>query len=1568
MSPRELSNRRNREVQEALSGYTPQVPGTDVDQLRRLCRAVLTSIDVRDLREVSTDYFIESIELVYSTIRVRESGGINAVVRVDGNDVVVESCLGDQPFLVSALQALMLQERLEVRSVLNAVIRLRRDRQGRLVGFDAGSAESIVRMELRAGEGGVPADLQAKVEARLQLAQRMVRDFQTMLRRTETVADDYSAAAAVAHGEQSVKLRETEGLLRWLCRENFVLFSVEEFDLEGERANSLGTAAVSRPHRDLTLLQRAAGDSERFVRYQRSGQESPVHRSGKPGHFVFSRVNRKGEAVGVFVIEGLFTYRALHTPPEEIPHLRILLRDMIVDREVGVDSHRGKNITNAFNSLPLEYLLTESRDEVWELTDRILRAEEEGGTAVTIKVAEDRRFGFVFVALPRAQFSEELRLEVQDVLLEAFGASYADYGVYVDRYDNAIIHYYITAEGALPRVELTDIQSKIHELARSWNERLREAIDEFAPSEEADQLFSIYQHAFNEEHRRRAAGERLVGDLHCLEALRQGSDLECDLFVSRTGDHPGSMNLRVFTTHSLTLSDQLPIISSFGFGVVDEYSRQVRIAKLPGITMHNFRLDVRRGQHRQLLARREEVIDNLRHVFSGQMGRDRLNRLVASTHLNGRDVEILRAYVAYLHQLRSDFATRLIRRVLVDHPTVTASLIGLLNARFDPADDGRNLSPEKADAVLESELRVVQEYTADRVLRQVAEVVRATVRVNAFVARSDRGEAFAFKIAGSELSLGPAPRPYREIWVYHQEFEGVHLRGGKVARGGLRFSDRPDDFRTEIHGLMATQMVKNVLIVPMGAKGGFVIRKPPLTRKALREAGDHFYQRFIRALLSVTDNVVDGETVTPDGIRHTEGPDPYLVVAADKGTAHLSDTANGISMEKSFWMDDAFASGGSNGYDHKATGITARGAWETTKRCFREMGIDPESDEITAIGVGDMSGDVFGNGLLRSKTVKLRGAFNHIHIFVDPDPDPATSFVERQRVFDMPRSTWEDYSSELISEGGGVYSRQAKSVALSARAREMLSLSPDEEVSGEEVIRAMMKLRVDLFWMGGIGTYVKSRDESHAEVGDKANDNVRINANELGCRVFAEGANLAITDRGRADFARSGGSGYTAFLDNSGGVDTSDHEVNIKILFAPLLAAGTRTREARNEVLERVEDEVCEMVLDNNRAQSRMVSFDSSRSGVDLWRYQRTQAYLAATVPFDPEAFSLPREEELQNRARKGKGMHKCELAVLGSHAKMRAYSELLAAPPLPENLERRMVREYFPEAVLEAAGDAVESHLLRREIATTMLVNRILDNAGSSFFAELHSVSGRRYRDIALAYMQSSELSGAEAMMSELYALENKHNQAAIYKAMGVLQGALEEATYYLLGPVADAVPDELLEEGKGLLSGIEEALPGDLRATLLRRSQRLVDGGIPDELARRVVAVQQLPLVLDVLRLSDELGRPLREVLEVRLQVVDAMKLPLLQSAITRMELKTPWDGPAVLSLSRQLELHAHKMCRMVKGDAVEEMIQTTGLSAVRESILDFLAGEHAIAGLVVLDSQLRRMLPPALVSGPN
>ncbi|MBV1861038.1 MAG: NAD-glutamate dehydrogenase, partial [Nannocystaceae bacterium] len=1243
MSARQLTSRLILEVQKAVSAFSPRRESTDREQLASLARDVLASVDVRDLKRVSPETLVVELEDMLALIRERKRAEIKVEIRHDADRglVVVESCLDDQPFLVSTLRAALANEQYEIKSFLNAIIRVRRDPAGGMLSIGAGQAESLMRAEvsMRASAGGeenevIPPGVVDRIEKRLRLAQAMVQDFGGMRDRISAVADGYFAAASAEHGEAATSLREAEELLRWLCEESFVLLAVEDYDAKGDPVAALGTSRIHQPERDAELLAATATVQGRHVRYQRSGVESPVHRAGKLGHFLVRTFGEDGTPVGCMIVDGLFTYKALHTPPEQIPVIRRSLQDLLTDGKVSEHSNRGKNITNAFNSLPLEYLLMQDRESIWELTDQILRAEAEGGSDVHIRIGDHARFAFVVVALPRWQFSEELRREVQSILLEDLAATYADYGVYIDRYDNAVIHFYVTGVGALREVDTEELRIKILAHARSWSDRLGEAANAVEEGRK-DELIDTYTDAFTDEHKRRCSVRRIEGDIRCLERLRSGElEIDCDLYISEFGEHPGSLNLRIFSREALNLSRELPVITNFGFEVVDEYSRDINIARLSTIDMDNFRFDVRPDRIGQIMGRRHNIVLALRDVFAARAGDDDLNRLVVVSDLGARDVEILRAFVAYLHQLQVPFGSDVIRQVLVDHASVAQALVGWLAARFDPraqTTDGR----EASEFALAAELRQVTDYTADRVLASVAEVVRAVRRTNAWVA--EQRSALAFKIAADTLSFGRDPKPFREIWVYHPDFEGVHLRGGRVARGGLRFSDRPEDFRTEIHGLMATQMVKNVLIVPMGAKGGFVLRDPPAGRDALRAAGDAFYQRFINALLSVTDNVVDGVAKHPEGIiPYLEGEDPYLVVAADKGTAHLSDTANAISADQGFWLDDAFASGGSNGYDHKKTGITARGAWEVSKRSFRELGIDPEVDVITAVGVGDMSGDVFGNGLLRSKTIKLVAAFNHMHVFIDPQPDPAKSYDERLRLFEMERSSWEDYSKALLSKGGGVFLRKAKELDLSPEARELLGFDPDEVVNGDKAISAVLKLEVDLLWMGGIGTYAKGKDESQIEVGDKANDSVRVNANELQCRVLGEGANLAITDRGRVEFAKRGGQNYNAFLDNSGGVDISDHEVNIKILFAPLLKSGEASRDARNSLLQDCENEVVDMVLENNRSQSRMVSFDVERSRKDVYRYSRALRFLADAVPFNPDMFAMPGDEELQSRSRRG--------------------------------------------------------------------------------------------------------------------------------------------------------------------------------------------------------------------------------------------------------------------------------------------------------------------------------------------
>ncbi|MCA9713338.1 MAG: NAD-glutamate dehydrogenase, partial [Myxococcales bacterium] len=905
MAPQKLSNQRLNEVQHVLADYTPVNPDTDVEQLAALCKAVLNSIDVRDVKRTPSDELVRQIESMLRTIKKRKRGEILTAFRDDEEGtLVIESCMEDQPFLVSSVRGLLAGEGLEIRSFMNAVAKLRRDPAGRITSVGKGLSESILRIELAVGQRAAAAEgLQVRYRQRLRIAQAIFSDFQPMKRRLQNLADDFLRAAMATVGEPSLQLREAEGMVRWLCDENYVLLSVEEYALDGAPISGLGMCSVVEPTRDAAAFAAFAAGDGPSIAFQRSLEESPVHRAGKPGHFMVRRVDRNGEPIGTCLINGLFTYKALHTPPEEIPLLRLNLRSLLADREVSVDSHRGKAMTNAFNSLPLEFLLTEPRDSVWDLTDRVLRAEAEGESDVHIRVGAGGKFVFAFVSLPKEMFSDALRLRVQECLKQELGATYSDFGVYMDRYDNAIVHFYLTGPETFGKVDTESVRRQVLAMAKGWNERLREVLAQVAGPDKVDELFELYVDAFTEEAKRRVDDTRLAGDVACVETLRMGEDFDCDLYVSTTGDHPGSLNLRVFKRQPINLSDELPLITSFGFSVIDEYRRPINLAHERCFEMDNFRLDVRPERTRAILGRRKEIRDALRLVFSGAVGRDNLNQLVVTTTITATEVEILRAYVAYLHQLRCPFETDLIRSTLVAYPTVSQALMAWLVARFDPASASDDLA-RVAESTLASELRRITDFTADRVFRAVAEVVRATSRTNAFIAA---GDPMAFKFRGDAITYGPEPRPYREIWVFHPDFEGVHLRGGQVARGGLRFSDRPNDFRTEIHGLMATQRVKNVLIVPMGAKGGFVLRNPPTDRKALRAAGDHYYKLFIRALLSVTDNVVQGEPVTPPGILHSEQPDPYLVVAADKGTAHLSDTANAISAERGFWLDDAFA-------------------------------------------------------------------------------------------------------------------------------------------------------------------------------------------------------------------------------------------------------------------------------------------------------------------------------------------------------------------------------------------------------------------------------------------------------------------------------------------------------------------------------------------------------------------------------------------------------------------------------------------------------------------------------------
>ncbi|MFN0057516.1 MAG: NAD-glutamate dehydrogenase domain-containing protein [Planctomycetota bacterium] len=944
-------------------------------------------------------------------------------------------------------------------------------------------------------------------------------------------------------------------------------------------------------------------------------------------------------------------------------------------------------------------------------------------------------------------------------------------------------------------VRNNSLEEYLQSNAGTWEERFSRALGEGGAANDGQRtLVERYRRAFPEEYQLRTLPAEALEDVRQLEEVRAKSDDEVGFAILRNAADLESQTcrLRVYLRRNVYLSTLLPILDKFGLQIIDQSAYRIEPAGQPTCHVQTFRVAGISSADHPLLTRREMVIDALHMVFTGRVDNDVLNRLTVELGIAWRDVDLLRAYINYLHQLGAAHTGVFMADTFCQHANITRALLEHHKVRFDPALGIDKSQREQRAAALVEEIHgalvAVLSPAQDNFLRLLLNLLSATLRTSHFQTRDATAEhRVSFKVDPAHIVLGTEPRPWREIFVHSHEVEGVHLRGGRLARGGVRWSDRIGDYREEILGLMRTQMVKNVLIVPVGAKGGFVIRRPHADPAKRRAQADQLYSIYIHALLDITDNVVDGAVVRPASVICYDEDDPYLVVAADKGTAHLSNTANAISLSRNFWMADAFASGGKNGYDHKALGITARGAWVGVRRHLLEMGIDFEKSTITVAGIGDMSGDVFGNGLIESNRLKLLAAFNHAHIFLDPDPDPALSFQERKRLFALPSSTWKDYKQTAISAGGGVFDRQAKSVRLSPQARALLDLDREDQ-RPDDVIRAILTMKVDLLWNGGIGTYIKGSKEDSRDVGDLTNSGVRVDAKLVKARVVAEGGNLGSTQAGRVELAQRGCRINTDFVDNSGGVNCSDHEVNIKILLARQVQAGRLTLVERNRLLESLSDDVCQLVLQGNYDHNLMISLDELRSRRDLFALERTIKTLEDRGIISRERERLPSFENLLHRQAQGNGLTRPELAVLDAYAKMEVYRRMLAMPPegLPaEGLPdvAGVLAGYFPPRIVELYGADLKNHLLSREIAMTLLTNTLVDRAGAAYLFDVERETGASMQEIVRATMLVDELFGGAGLRAKLLERETHVPVARIYDTVLVIDEAERRAVAWVLG-----------------------------------------------------------------------------------------------------------------------------------------------------------------------------------------
>ncbi|HTI16959.1 MAG TPA: NAD-glutamate dehydrogenase, partial [Trinickia sp.] len=1138
----------------------------------------------------------------------------------------------------------------------------------------------------------------------------------------------------------------------------------------------------------------------------------------------------------------------------------------------------------------------------------ILRLQEHQRTRLFVRRDRFERFVSCLVFVAREKYNTDMRRRIAKLLAEAFNATGVEFTPLLSESPLARIHIVVrTARGALPRVDAHDLEARLIQVTRRWQDDLADALIDRFGEEEGNALLQRYGDSFPAGYREDYAARTAVRDIELIETARERDALSMNLY------RPIEASARAFrfkvyrVGDAIALSRSLPMLEHLGVRVGEERPYLIEPQGLASAWVHDFSLELADDVEfdiERVKALFEEAFDR---VWNGEIENDDFNRLVLLAQMDAREVAILRAYAKYLRQVGSMFSNTYIERAVTGNPALSRHLAELFIARFDPAADSRRAACSEAlQRGIEEALDQVPNLDEDRILRQFLGVIMATVRTNYFQ-RDAFGQPLpylSFKLDPQRVPGLPDPKPMFEIWVYSPRVEGVHLRGGRVARGGLRWSDRREDFRTEVLGLMKAQMVKNVVIVPVGSKGGFVVKNPPSTgdRDAFMREGVACYQTFLRGLLDITDNRVGGAVVHPREVVRHDGDDPYLVVAADKGTATFSDYANAIAREYGFWLDDAFASGGSVGYDHKKMAITARGAWESVKRHFREMSVDTQTTDFTVVGIGDMSGDVFGNGMLLSRHIRLIAAFDHRHIFLDPTPDAETSFAERARLFALERSSWADYDVACISSGGGVYPRTAKSIALSTAVQDALGVRADA-LTPNELIRAILLAPVDLLYNGGIGTYVKAARETHAQVGDRTNDGVRVSAIDLRAKVVAEGGNLGVTQLGRIEYAQNGGRINTDAVDNSGGVDCSDHEVNIKILLGLVVADGEMTEKQRNALLAEMTDEVAQLVLRDNYQQTQALSIAERYSAELLQPEARLMHALERSGRLNRAIEFLPTDEEIAERQAAQTGLTSPERAVLVAYSKMWLYDEVLESDLPEDRLVADRLHFYFPKPLQARFASTSERHPLRREILATHLANALVNRVGCAFVHRMQEETDAKASEVVRACIMAHDVFDVEGIWRRIEALDNRVTndvQARMFVDVARLvehtalwflrhfqlqtRGRAQESVAALIGRCRNAA--------QRLISELEKLLPDSDLQALHARHRTLEEAGVDRELAMRIASGNFAAAVLDIADIASTAGQPLEQVASVYFALGTVLNFGFVTERASELPTQTQWD----------------------------------------------------------------------------
>ncbi len=1514
----------------ALLSYTREHAGSAANQFADFVAAYFENTDPDEIqaRDPATLFAIANAHW-----RLLEASGQtqNVQIRVfnpslaeDGfvsEHTVVQIVHDDLPFLVDSVTMAVNRLNRTAHWIVHPLMLVQRDAQGRLqkttsatLGNEkSDSIKSLILVECdRLVSASERTELAADLARVLADVRAVVQDWRAMLERLQAVA-----AATARSPLRKVNQQEGIDFLHWLEDQHFTFLGARDYRLEraGERVklmaipeSGLGIlrGLVQTPTSELPASAVALLDSDQLVLVTKAMTRATVHRPSWLDYIAVKRFDETGQVVGETCFLGLYTSSAYSAHVGDIPQVRRRVAQVIATAGVLPDSHAAKSLQSILDAYPRDELFQIDAATLTEHAIGILRLQERQRTRVFLRRDPFGRFTSAQVFVPRERFNTELRVKIGQQLCDALNGQSLEFTPTLTDSPQARIHYLVRAKDEAPQnVDLGALEARIARLAQRWEDDCTAELLHVHGEGQGLLLAQRFADAFSTSYREDFSAQVAAEDVQVLCALTPSSKLAVKLYRP-LGGGPGLLRFKIYNTTKVALSDSLPVLERMGARVLDEQPYRVGTGVSGNAAeefwIHDLGLQLPSNTKLALVKSRFENL--FVQAWKGEVDSDDLNKLVLVTTLDAHAIVILRAYTRYFRQLGFAFSQSYIEATLNKNPLITQTISDLFETRFDPARElGRSAAQQALGQRMEAQLGGVASLDEDRILRQFYASVLATLRTNAWqtTASGERKPYLSLKLDPHQLPGVPEPKPLFEIWVYSPRVEALHLRNGKVARGGIRWSDRPEDFRTEILGLAKAQQVKNTVIVPVGSKGGFVLKKaPPATeREAYMAEGIACYKLLLSGLLDLTDNLVHGAVVPPPQVVRHDPDDPYLVVAADKGTATFSDIANSVSKAYGYWLGDAFASGGSVGYDHKKMGITARGAWESAKRHFRALSIDIQTTPFSVVGIGDMSGDVFGNGVLLSEHIKLVVAFDHRHIFIDPTPDVARALAERQRLFELSRSSWDDFDKSLISAGGGVYARSAKSIKLSFQARAVIGIEA-EELAPVELLNAILKAPVDLIYNGGIGTYVKASFESNAQVGDKAGDAFRVNGNELRCKVLVEGGNLGCTQRGRVEFAQQGGLIYNDAIDNSAGVDCSDHEVNIKILLDRVVEAGDLTLKQRNDLLASMTDEVGRLVLTDNYYQTQALDIAAHRPLYLLDSQQHLMQRLEGAGRLSRAIEFLPGDDEIAHRRARKEGLTAPEGAVLLAYAKMSVFDDLVASNLPDDPYFSASLKAYFPKVLSEKFGDAIARHPLKREIIAAFIANTVLNRTGATFVNFLAAEAAASAADVVRAYTLAREIFDLEALWDQIDALDYQVSTSLQLDLLGKLTAIAQRASRWMLRLRSkDTDLPTLIQryqpDARELRGQLDHWLPVAAQASWQQAGQTLVKGGVEQQLAQNLTALEFIFPVLDLVDLAQAADIGLEQAARTYFEVDAELGLTAWRAEITRLPTDTLWQTQA-------------------------------------------------------------------------